>query len=1066
MPVAVRTKRFKPKPAKPQADPRFKNVKNKVKQNAQKLKKHPSAKQKSSEASKAAKGPPNEKAAGAKAKQVDKLKETKAEAPPADSFLTVLRAEIEKVMPATVEDADKFMEGGAEAEMKGAVGGNVKDQKETASGDLKAASNAPPNEGGVPAKAGGAIPPDPNVPRPSVNGGSAMPAPMPDAEISQKQTKADAQTALKENRLEGKRLENKHPAFEKVKAEKGNVARVADASPAKFRAGEKQALGKAAAQANVAGNTGMTAVVSVKNKSKSAVQARQDAQKQKDEQRRKAVTDHIEKIYSSTKEKVDKNLSSLEGDVMAIFDPGASAAISAFERNTKRDTKKFFKERYSGITGAADWLLDLFKPAPPEVKQIIQANLKIFTKTMDNLAVRIAGLVDKRLNKAKSDINSGQTEIKTYVAGLPKDLKSVGQEAEKAMDSRFNEMREGVEAKQNDLAQKLAQKYKEAHDKANEIGNKIEEENAGAFKGLADAIGAVIKIIMEFKDKLMALLKKAADTIDLILDDPVGFLGNLIAAIKQGVNQFVGNIWTHLKAGFMKWLFGSLADAGIEIPTDLSLVSLFKMVMSVLGLTLPRLKAKAIKLLGPTAVAVIGKLFEYVSALITGGPAKLWEQVKADIGDLKAMIIDAIQDWLITTIIKQATIKLLSFFNPAGAFVQAVIAIYNTVMFIVENAAKIMAFVEAVINSVSSIAQGAIGAAASWIEKSLASMIPLLIGFLARLIGLGGLSKKVKEFITKVQGKVDKAIDKVIGKFVKIVKKLASKLTGKGKDAKGKDKDEKGKDRTEAEKQKDLKQAVTEGEKLMDKDPTPAAVSSKLPVIVTKYKLTSMTLVQDAEESTYHIEAIINPRSKGGKHKLGGKAKSVKECRERGQHGRHIKQVGSGSAKRAEVKSTISINKLRKRIEKIDKLISQMTAAFDKAAANNENKIAEEILKRVLIYETQKASIKANIEGLEFEEKVAKKEKPVQRNIKFVCTVCGGEVQEFDMKLKSGTVLEAKMDAGAVSPGQIERETAVAKKAWGSQTEVEIAVPDAKKVLEEIRKKFAASPIKPKVRTY
>ena len=149
----------------------------------------------------------------------------------------------------------------------------------------------------------------------------------------------------------------------------------------------------------------------------------------------------------------------------------------------------------------------------------------------------------------------------------------------------------------------------------------------------------------------MSLLAKAADAIELILDDPIGFLGNLIGAIKQGVNQFVGNIWTHLKAGFMKWLFGSLADAGIEIPTDLSLVSLFKMVMSVLGLTIPRLKAKAIKLLGPTAVAVITKLVEYVSALITGGPAKLWEQVKADVGDLKAMIIDAIQDWLITTII-------------------------------------------------------------------------------------------------------------------------------------------------------------------------------------------------------------------------------------------------------------------------------------------------------------------------------------------------------------------------------------------------------------------------------
>jgi len=468
--------------------------------------------------------------------------------------------------------------------------------------------------------------------------------------------------------------------------------------------------------------------------------------------------------------------------------------------------------------------------------------------------------VDKRLNKAKADIDGGQAQIKAYVAALPKDLKSVGQEAEKAMDSRFNEMRDGVESKKNDLAQKLAAKYKEAHDKANEYAKKVEEENAGAFKKLADAIGEVIKIILEFKDKLMALLAKAADAIELILDDPIGFLGNLIGAIKAGVGQFVGNIWTHLKAGFMKWLFGSLADAGIEIPSDLSLVSLFKMVMSVLGLTVPKLRAKAVKMLGPTAVAVIEKLIEYVSALITGGPAKLWEQVKADVGDLKSMIIDAIQSWLIDTIIKQATIKLLSFFNPAGALIQAVIAIYNTIVFIVENASKIMAFVDAVINSVSSIAKGAIGAAANWIEQALANMIPLVIGFLARLIGLGGISKKVKEFIEKVQGKVDKAIDKVLGKIIQTVKKLFGKLTGKNKDPKSKDDG-----RTEAQKTKDLKSAVSEGVKIVkDQKILAKDVNKKLPAIKTKYKLTSLQAVVASgseTEETISIKGAVNPEA-------------------------------------------------------------------------------------------------------------------------------------------------------------------------------------------------------------
>ena len=96
MPVALRTVKRTQKPANPQGDPRFQKAKEQVVQKANQLKKHPPAKQKASEAAKAAKGPPNEKAAGAKSNQVDTLKDTKAQTPPPDSFLAVLRAEIDK----------------------------------------------------------------------------------------------------------------------------------------------------------------------------------------------------------------------------------------------------------------------------------------------------------------------------------------------------------------------------------------------------------------------------------------------------------------------------------------------------------------------------------------------------------------------------------------------------------------------------------------------------------------------------------------------------------------------------------------------------------------------------------------------------------------------------------------------------------------------------------------------------------------------------------------------------------------------------------------------------------
>ena len=341
---------------------------------------------------------------------------------------------------------------------------------------------------------------------------------------------------------------------------------------------------------------------------------------------------------------------------------------------------------------------------------------------------------------------------------------------------KFSELEQGIEDKKQSLAEGLAQKYQEAFEKAAEVEKGIKEENKGLVAQAKDKIAEVAKALEEFKQRLMGVLRKGADTIELILNDPMQFLSNLLSAIKAGFNQFAGNILTHLKAGFVKWLFGALASAGIEIPSDLSIVSILNLVLGVLGITYASMRAKAVKLIGNTAVTIIEKVVEYVEVLIQGGPAALWEKIKEDLSTLKEMVIDAIQDWIVTTIVKKAVAKIVSMFNPAGAIIQAILMIVSVVQFVIERASQILDFVESVINSIHAIATGAIGGAANWIEKALANMIPILIGFLAALVGLGGLAAKIKGFILKVQSKVDKAIDKALKKIVDVVKKLFGKL--------------------------------------------------------------------------------------------------------------------------------------------------------------------------------------------------------------------------------------------------------------------------------------------------
>jgi hypothetical protein len=70
--------------------------------------------------------------------------------------------------------------------------------------------------------------------------------------------------------------------------------------------------------------------------------------------------------------------------------------------------------------------------------------------------------------------------------------------------------------------------------------------------------------------------------------------------------------------------------------------------------------------------------------------------------------------------------------------------------------------------------------------------LPVIIGFMASLLGLGGITDKIQNIIKRVRGPIEKAIDWVISQAVKFARKIGNKL-GFGKGKKGEE-DEKAKD--------------------------------------------------------------------------------------------------------------------------------------------------------------------------------------------------------------------------------------------------------------------------------
>ena len=278
---------------------------------------------------------------------------------------------------------------------------------------------------------------------------------------------------------------------------------------------------------------------------------------------------------------------------------------------------------------------------------------------------------------------------------------------------------------------------------------------------------------------LLNVLARAAGVIGAILDDPIGFLGNLISGVMAGLNQFVDNIGEHLKKGLMGWLFGALEGAGIQLPDTFDLKGILSIVLQVLGLTYANIRSRAVRMLGEETVSRLEQVAEVFKILVTEGPAGLWKMLVEKLGSIKYMLLEQIQNWVIEKVIKAGVIWVISLLNPASAFIKACKAIYDIVMFFIERGKQILDLVNAVLDTISAIVTGNIQAMANKVEGALARMIPVAISFLASLLGLGGISEKIREIIETIQKPVNEAIDWVIGKAVALVKAAGSFLGGK-----------------------------------------------------------------------------------------------------------------------------------------------------------------------------------------------------------------------------------------------------------------------------------------------
>ncbi|SCL54381.1 hypothetical protein [Micromonospora eburnea] len=769
----------------PQADPKFAALKADVRGKQKLLAAHPPAKSEAAKAQGAAKPPQDDKEAQGKAANAEKMNAAKPGEFDKAAFIRAVNEAIAAQAPKNLDEADKFGDSGKADAVKGQVQGQVTDGKKASANAIETTTKAPPDTSKavdkpvtpLVADKPPATPGTPGTPDPA----KAVPDKAPPAatDLSGGPKQVDQQMAEAQV-TEEQLAKSNEPEFTGALKEKNAAEQHAATAPGQVRAAEAQTLAGAKAAAGQAGAAAMTALTADRKKAGAQVGAGKEEAKSADEAKRAKVTAILQKVFDATKKDVEGILSGLDKKVDDQFSAGEKAARDAFTAEHKRRMDEYKDKRYSGLLGKGRWLKDKFAGLPEEANQIFVTARKGYVDRMQQVISGVADTIGAELGRAKQRIATGRNELQAEVKKLPADLQAIGKEAAGEFSGKFDELTEQVNNKGTELVQTLASKYNEALKSVDEEIAAEKEKNKGLVAKAVDAVAGVIKTIMQLKDMLMGVLAKAAHAVMAIIKDPIGFLGKLVSAVGAGLRAFMANIGEHLKKGLVGWLTGAMAGAGLELPAKFDLRGIVMMIGSLLGLTWAAIRGRIVKRGVPEqAMGAVEQSVPVVQKVQAQGLGGMWEEIKEKVGDLKANLFSKISEYLIPTILMAGITWIISLLNPASAFIRAVKMIIDFVTFIVTQGAQIIEFVNSVLDAIIAIAGGGPGGVPALVEKALARSVPVLIGVLAAVLGIGGLAQKVQKFFKALAKPVMKAVDWVVGKIVGLGKKLWAKLKAK-----------------------------------------------------------------------------------------------------------------------------------------------------------------------------------------------------------------------------------------------------------------------------------------------
>ena len=711
---------------------------------------------------------------------------SKQERPPitAEGFLTKFETFLTEIqVPQSEEAAKKFKKDKPITKLNDKVNSTVSSEKEAVTGGLETTAKAEAPASTKPTNPVTELPATNQLAQPTnIKAKAAAPKPKTDAEISMQRQSATLDDEMRNNNVTEEQLANSNePTFLEGLESKKTAQKKAKEAPQEYRKQEAATLQQATGLQSALGAGGLQAMNAINTRQNIGVTEAQTQNKNSAQATKARISAGLTAIYTGAKTRVTTILDALAKSVTEKLDKVIEAAYKVFERNIEDRLDGWLMR---GLKKVGSWLGLSDEPENPE--SVFRSEKAKFETEVKKALRFIAQEVAKKLNEALDEIKKGKKEVDDYFNNLSEEEKKLGQDAYDNINDKYTDLENAVYEKQDELAKGLADTYHKSVGKLREKYEEIKKRvESNWLTGALAMIKGVIETIKKLRDLINNLLAVIASVIDVIMNDPIAFMGNLFSGIKMGFQNFVSNIKKHIIGGLLQWLTGTLGPMGITLPENIfSLSGIFSLVMQVLGLGWDTVRRRAVKIIPEPALEVLEKSFEVFNLIRTKGIAGIWEFLKDKFTDLKEVVLDAIQELVTMTIIEAGVKWLLSLLIPGAGFVKAIMAIKDVIVFFVESA---VALLPAVIEGILGLASGSIALVAKSIEMGIAKIIPIFISLMAKLLGIGGLAKRV----TKIIGKIRKRIDRQIDKMIRKAQQKAKKMFGKKKKGKGKKKNKK-----------------------------------------------------------------------------------------------------------------------------------------------------------------------------------------------------------------------------------------------------------------------------------